>query len=154
MEGKVCVICNNGKNTPNFHNKYREYKGCNRTRGIEGNYENKDQLSNQQEIYYEKYRDVLLAKSEVNQQKRKYHTQQIEEPNKKVEDLAWAMETLILKNSKGFKLLNKWHSLTKYIVEYLTDSLPKNNRINIFILKSICMEKSMDDGRPIFHKEN
>ena len=34
-------------------------------------YENKDKLSNQRKIYYEKNRDVSLAKSKLNQQKRK-----------------------------------------------------------------------------------
>ena len=35
-------------------------------------YENKDKLSNQRNLYYEKNRDVLLAKFKLNQQNRKY----------------------------------------------------------------------------------
>ena len=51
----------------------------------------------QQKIYYEKNRDVLLARSKINQQKRKSHTQQIKDLNNKIEDLTQAMETLISK---------------------------------------------------------
>ena len=54
-------------------------------------YENKDKLSNQRKFYYEKNRDVLLAKSKINQQNRKYERkiikQQVEELIKKLEDL-------------------------------------------------------------------
>ena len=61
-------------------------------------YENKDKLSNQRKLYYEKNRDVLLAKSKLNQQKRNYdrkiYKQQVEELNKKLEDLTQAIEVL------------------------------------------------------------
>ena len=61
-------------------------------------YENKDKLSNQRKLYYEKNRDVLLAKSKLYQQKRNYerktYKQQIEELNKKLEDLTQAIEML------------------------------------------------------------
>ena len=42
-------------------------------------------------------RDVLLAKSKVNQQNGKSHTQQIEELSNKAEKLTRAMEISILK---------------------------------------------------------
>ena len=35
-------------------------------------YENKDKLSNQRKLYYEKNREVLHAKSKLNQQNRSY----------------------------------------------------------------------------------
>ena len=54
-------------------------------------YENKDKLSNQRKLYYEKTRDVLLAKSKLNQQNRNYerkiYKQQVEELNKKLKAL-------------------------------------------------------------------
>ena len=54
-------------------------------------YENKDKLSNQRKLYYEKNRDVLLAKSKLNQQNRNYerkiYNQQVEELNKKLKSL-------------------------------------------------------------------
>ena len=40
---------------------------------------------------------MLLAKSKINQQNRKSHTQEIKDPNNKVEELTQAMEILILK---------------------------------------------------------
>ena len=59
-------------------------------------FENKDKLSNQRKIYYEKNRDVLLAKSKLNQQNRNYESkiykQQVEELDKKLEDLMQAIE--------------------------------------------------------------
>ena len=40
-------------------------------------YENKDKSSNQRKLYYEKNRDVLLAKSKLKQQKRNYEKKYI-----------------------------------------------------------------------------
>ena len=61
-------------------------------------YENKDKLSNQRKLYYEKNRDVLLAKSKINQQNRNYerkkYKQQVEELNQKLQDLTQAIELL------------------------------------------------------------
>ena len=54
-------------------------------------------MSKQRKIYYEKNRDVLLAKTKTNQQNRKSHTQQIKDLNIKKEELTQAMETLISK---------------------------------------------------------
>ena len=54
-------------------------------------YENKDKISNQRTLYYEKNRDVLLAKSKLNQLNRNYerkiYKQQVEELNKKLKSL-------------------------------------------------------------------
>ena len=72
MESKVCVICNTEKRIENFYNKYRECKPCNSQRSMKRYYGKKDKLSNQRKLYYEKHRDVLLAKSKLNQQKRNY----------------------------------------------------------------------------------
>ena len=91
MDTKVCVVCNIEKTIDNFYNKYRECKRCNIQRSMKRYYENKDKLSNQRKLYYEKNRDVLLAKSKINQQNRNYerkiYKQQVEELNKKLEDL-------------------------------------------------------------------
>ena len=66
-------------------------------------YEIKDKLSNQQNFYYEKNRNVLLETSKLNQQKanyqRKIYKQQIEELNKKLEDLTQDFEMLKTPNS-------------------------------------------------------
>ena len=70
MDSKVCVVCNIEKIIDNFYNKYRECKACNILRSTRRYYENKEEKSNQHKIYYEKNRDVLLAKSKINQQKK------------------------------------------------------------------------------------
>ena len=97
METKVCVVCNTEKSIDNFYNKYRECKPCNTKRSTRRYFENKDKISNQHKIYYERNRDVLLARSKINQQNRKSHTQQIKDLNNKIEELTQAMETLISK---------------------------------------------------------
>ena len=97
MHSKVCVVCNYEKSIDEYYNKYRECKQCNIKRGMKRYNENKDKLSNQRKLYYEKNRDVLLARSKIYQQNRISYTQQIKDLNKKVEGLTQAMETLILK---------------------------------------------------------
>ena len=61
MDSKVCVVCNIEKSIDNFYNNYRECKQCNIKRSMKRYYENKDKLSNQRKLYYEKNRDVLLT---------------------------------------------------------------------------------------------
>ena len=88
MDSKLCVVCNIGKSIDNFYNRYRECKQCIFERSMKRYYENKDKLSNQRKLYYEKKGDVLLAKSKLNQQNRNYerkiYKQQVEELNKKL----------------------------------------------------------------------
>ena len=97
MDSKVCVVCNTEKSIDKFYNKYRECKPCNIKRSTRRYYENKDKISNQYKLYYEKNRDMLLAKSKIYQQNRKSHTQQIKDLNNQVEELTQALETIILK---------------------------------------------------------
>ena len=90
MDSKVCVVFNTEKNIDNFYNKYRECKPCKIQRSMNHYYQNKDKRSNQRKLYFEKNRDVLLAKSKLNQQNRNYerkkYKQQVEELNKKLEE--------------------------------------------------------------------
>ena len=97
MDRKICVACNIEKSIDNFYTKYRECKPCNIKRSTRRYFENKDKISNQHKLYYEKNRDVLLARSKLYQQNRKSHTQQIKHLNIKIEELIQAMETLISK---------------------------------------------------------
>ena len=76
MDSKVCVVCNIEKNIDNFYNQYRECKQCNIKRSMKRYHESKDKLSNQRKLFYEKNREVLLAKSKIYQQNRKPYTQQ------------------------------------------------------------------------------
>ena len=97
MDSKLCVVSNIEKNIDNFYNKYRECKQCNIQRSWKRYNEKKVKLSNQRKFYYEKNREVVLARSKINQQNRKSYTQQVKDLNNKVEELTQAMETLILK---------------------------------------------------------
>ena len=97
MENKVCVDCNTEKSIDRFHKKYRECKQCKIEQILKRYCENKEKLTNQRKLYYEKNRDVFLARSKIYQQNRKSHTQQIKDLNKKVEELTQAMEMLIIK---------------------------------------------------------
>ena len=83
MDSKVCVVCNTEKSIDNFYKKYRECKPCNIKRSTRRYFENKDKISNQYKLYYEKNRDFLLARSKKYQQNRKSHTQQIKDLSKK-----------------------------------------------------------------------
>ena len=66
MDTKVCTICNNEKDINNFYKKYLEGIDCNRARGLKRYYENKDKISNQQKLYYEKNRDRILLQKQNN----------------------------------------------------------------------------------------
>ena len=62
MDNKICTRCNIEKSIEDFHNKYTECKICNRNRSLKRYHENKDKISNQRKLYYEKNRDKLLQK--------------------------------------------------------------------------------------------
>ena len=97
MDNKICVVCNIEKSIDNYYNKYRECKQCNIKRSMKRYNENKDKLSNQRKLYYERNRETLLVKSKIYQQNRVSYTQQIKELNNKIEELAQALETKSLK---------------------------------------------------------
>ena len=60
MESKNCTQGKIEKHIADFYNKYTEYKICNSNRSLTHYYENKDKLSNQRKLYYEKNGDKLL----------------------------------------------------------------------------------------------
>ena len=91
MDTKICVVCNIEKSIDNYYNKYRECKPCNIKRSMKRYRENKDKISNYQKLYYEKNKDILLAKSKIYQQNRKPYTQQIKDLNNKIEELTQAL---------------------------------------------------------------
>ena len=66
MDTKMCTICNIEKHINNFYKKYTECIDCNRARGLKRYYENKDRISNQQKIYYEKNRERILLQKKNN----------------------------------------------------------------------------------------
>ena len=97
MDRKICVVCNIEKSIDDYYNKYRECKRRNIKRSMKRYNENKDKLSNQRKLYYERNRGMLLAKSKIYQQNRVSYTQQIKELNNKIEELTQALETKSLK---------------------------------------------------------
>ena len=66
MDTKMCTICNIEKDTNKFYKKYTECIDCNRARGLKRYYENKDKISKQQKIYYEKNREKILLQKQNN----------------------------------------------------------------------------------------
>ena len=69
MDSKICVVSNIEKSIDNFYNKYRECKLCKIKRSTKRYYDNKDKISNQQKIFYEKNRDELLQKQNDHNKK-------------------------------------------------------------------------------------
>ena len=97
MESKDCVICNTERSIDNSCKKYRDCKPCNFERSTNCYYENKDKISNQRKIYYEKnwdrqlqkqndryidfkglHRSYIELQNKLKTLKEKPHTQQIE----------------------------------------------------------------------------
>ena len=66
MDNKMCTICNIEKHTNNFYKKYTACIDCNRARGLKRYYENKDKVSKQQKIYYEKNREKIFLQKQNN----------------------------------------------------------------------------------------
>ena len=66
MDTKTCTMCSIEKHINNFYKKYSECRDCNRARELKRYYENKDKISNQQKVYYEKNRDRILLQKQNN----------------------------------------------------------------------------------------
>ena len=65
MNTKTCTICNIEKDINNFYKKYTECIDCNRARGLKRYYENKDKISNQQKVYYEKIEKKYYYRNKI-----------------------------------------------------------------------------------------
>ena len=70
MENKICTVCKIEKHINNFYRKYSECKDCNIKIGVKRYHNNKDKISIQQKIYYEKNREKLLQKQNHYRNKR------------------------------------------------------------------------------------
>ena len=62
MDDKTCTVCNIEQHMNNFYKKYSKCKDCNIKRGVKRYFDNKDEISFQQNKYYEKNRDKILQK--------------------------------------------------------------------------------------------
>ena len=60
MENKFHSMCKIEKDVNNFCKEHSECKDCKSRRVLKRYYENKDKISNQRKIYYEKNKDRLL----------------------------------------------------------------------------------------------
>ena len=65
MDTKKYIMSNIEKHINNFYKKYSECRDCNRTRGLKRYYENKDKISSQQKIYYEKKEKKFYYRNET-----------------------------------------------------------------------------------------
>ena len=70
MESIICTQCKIEKHINNSYKKYSECKDCNIKRGVKRYFDNKDKISIQQKMYYEKKRDKLLQKQNDYRNKR------------------------------------------------------------------------------------
>ena len=66
MDTKMCTICNIEKHINNFYKKYTECIECTRARGLKRYYDNKDKISMQQKIYYERNREKIVLQKQNN----------------------------------------------------------------------------------------
>ena len=64
MQSTICTQCNIEKHINSCYKKYSECRDCNIKRGVKRYYDNKDKISMQQKIYYEKNRHKLLQKQD------------------------------------------------------------------------------------------
>ena len=86
MENKIWTVCNTEKHINNFYKKYSECKDCNIKRGVKRYYDNKNKISMQQKIYYEKNRDKLLQKQNDYNKKRSTDYKELQNRLKALEE--------------------------------------------------------------------
>ena len=106
MESKICTQCNIQKHIINFYKNYSECKDCNIKRGVKRYYDNKDKLSMQQKIFYEKNRDKLLQKQNDYSKKRSTEYKELQrsyvELQNKLKALEEKFKKMTQKNIKIF----------------------------------------------------
>ena len=66
MDTKTCTMCKIEKYINKFCKKYSDCRDCKRARGLKRYYENKDKLSSQQKICYEKNIEKILSQKQSN----------------------------------------------------------------------------------------
>ena len=95
MESKICTQCNIEKDINNFYKKYSECKDCNIKRGVKRYYDNKDKISNQQKIYYERNRDKLLQKQNNYNKKRSTDYKELQRSYNEIQNKLKSLEEII-----------------------------------------------------------
>ena len=95
MENKICTVCKIEKKINNFYKKYSECKACNIKNGAKRYHDNKDKISIQQKIYYEKNRDRLLQKQNDYRNKRNTDFKELHKSCVKLENKLKALEEIL-----------------------------------------------------------
>ena len=95
MESKICTQCNIEKHINSFYKKYSECKDCNIKRGVKRYYDNKDKISMQQKIYYEKNKDKLLQKQNDYSKKRSTDYKELQRSYVELENKLKALEEIL-----------------------------------------------------------
>ena len=95
MESKICTQCNIEKHINNFYKKYSECKDCNIKRGVKRYYDNKNKISMQQKIYYEKNRDKLLQKQNDYSKKRSTDYKELQRSYVELKNKLKALEEIL-----------------------------------------------------------
>ena len=95
MEIKICTQCNIEKHINNFYKKYSECKDCNIKRGVKRYYDNKNKISMQQKIYYEKNRDKLLQKQNDYSKKRSTDYKELQRSYVELKNKLKALEEIL-----------------------------------------------------------
>ena len=90
MKFVPCVKLKNRSTT--FIKNYPECKACNIKRGVKRYHDNKDKISNQQEVYYEKNRDRLLQKQNDYRNKRNTDFKNLVKPYADLQNKLKALE--------------------------------------------------------------
>ena len=150
MDNRNFTVCNIEKHINNFYKKSLECKDCNIKRGVKGYYDNKDKISIQQKEYYEK--KEINYKQNDYRNKRNTDFKDLVRSYAELQNKLKALEEEVKLNR--FLRICKNHSLTIHFVKFVTDSIQKNNGINIILLVDIFIEKSMVICQHFFHKEN
>ena len=78
-----------------FTKKYSECKACNIKRGVKRYHDNKDKISIQQKIYYEKNRDKLLQKQNDYRNKRNTDFKELHKSCVELENKLKALEEIL-----------------------------------------------------------
>ena len=95
MENKICTVCKIEKQINNFYKKFSECKACNIKRGVKRYHDNKDKISIQQKIYYEKNRDKLLQKQNEYRNKRNTDFKELHKSCVELENKLKALEEIL-----------------------------------------------------------
>ena len=98
MDNKICTVCKIEKHINIFYKKYSECKDCNIKRSVKRYYNNKDKISIQQKVYYEKNREKLLEKQNDYRNKRNTEFKDLVRSYAELQNKLKALEENLIEN--------------------------------------------------------